>query len=194
MIKVYCLELDTTKKSDFSISMSMKYKEHKSNSLSNYAWYALEKILNDEFDIKINKDMIYYNERNKPYIYNNDIYFNISHTDSYILIGISDSEIGVDIEETISLERCNHLIKKFDKETILEYNESRDKEKYFTSKWVILEAYSKMIGTGISFSLMKELNLKEDVYYFYNENSKKAYYYAVINKESEKIGGVNYVL
>lgn len=196
MIKVYCLELDTTKKTEFSTLMSMKYKDTMANKLSNYAWYALEQILLKELGIVINKDMICYNENNKPYILNNDVYFNISHTDEYVLIGISDSEIGVDIESKIDIERANHIIKKFDNAVLREYNESDDKEAYFSSLWVLLEAKAKMLGIGLSFEFIKsfDLNDKLSVLYFYDKKRQKVYYYTAINKENEGIGGVSYVL
>ena len=42
---------------------------------------------------------IFYNENRKPYVKNNPIYFNISHSGEYIVCVVSDKEIGVDIQE-----------------------------------------------------------------------------------------------
>ena len=49
--------------------------------------------------LKQNEDLIELSENGKPYFKNSNLFFNYSHSKNYILVGISSSEIGVDIEE-----------------------------------------------------------------------------------------------
>ena len=49
-------------------------------------------------DYNISDYEIIYNEYNKPYLKNEKIYFNISHSNGTIVLVISDKEIGVDVE------------------------------------------------------------------------------------------------
>ena len=131
MIKIYCLELEKGMKTEFSVSMSEKYNDINAKNISNFAWYCLEKILLKDFGLQISKEMISYNEFNKPYLKNNNIYFNISHCRNYVLVGISDCEIGVDIQCSIPVNRANRIINRFNDETIDKYNESLNKDMYF---------------------------------------------------------------
>ena len=115
MIKLYCLKIENFVTSTFSDQMSSKYSEPSSKKRSNFAWFCLEKIVYKHIGLSLNKDMIENNKYGKPYIKNNPIYFNISHSSDYVVIGISDSAIGVDIEHLVPQERADHLIKRFNK-------------------------------------------------------------------------------
>ena len=55
----------------------------------------LTKVLEDE---KVTNAEIVYNEHGKPYLKNNELYFNISHDKNITALVTSDKEIGVDIE------------------------------------------------------------------------------------------------
>lgn len=192
MLKIYCLKLDENFQSEFSEAMSNKYKDIASNKISKFAWYSLEKILKNEFYFEIKKDMIYYNEFNKPYILNSNLYFNISHSNNYVLIGISDSEVGVDIQKEVNIEKANLIIKRFNNNIYNEYDEVIDKCSYFTKKWVQMESYGKMLGTGIKFTgfEIEEYNLET----FYDEEEQNIYYLCCINKNKEKESVGYYVL
>jgi len=45
-----------------------------------------------------------YGINGKPYLKNSTMYFNISHSDDYVVLAISNREIGVDIEKITSFE------------------------------------------------------------------------------------------
>ena len=91
---------------------------------------------------------IFYNEYGKPYIKNNPIYFNISHSGDYIVIIISDRECGIDIEKIRDIN--NNIIDKVcldkEKELIID-------SKSFTLMWTKKEAYSKYKGLGYAYGL-----------------------------------------
>jgi 4'-phosphopantetheinyl transferase len=52
-----------------------------------------------DMELKIDNLEFTYKNNSKPYIKNNNIFFNISHKDDIIICGLSDAECGVDIEE-----------------------------------------------------------------------------------------------
>ena len=92
-----------------------------------------------------------YNEYGKPYLKDNAVYFNISHTKNIIVVAVSDKEVGVDIQYKCYRPRVKD--KYFTKEEKAYIDNSLDKEDAFTAIWVKKEAYLKMIGQGLSYGL-----------------------------------------
>ena len=103
-------------------------------------------------DFNISNYEIIYNEYNKPYLKNENIYFNISHDNGTTVLVISDKEIGVDLEYYIFKE--NVVRKYFTNNEQNEILNSANKEYDFTRIWVMKEAFVKMKGIGISYGLM----------------------------------------
>lgn len=93
------------------------------------------------------KSKVITNEYGKPYLEDNEIYFNISHSGDYTVIVIGDNEIGVDIQK---LSYRPKVIKRFynDKEKEIATNEIE-----FTRIWAIKEAYVKKNGMGLAYGL-----------------------------------------
>lgn len=101
------------------------------------------------------KKGVIYNNWGKPYIKDNRICFNISHSGEWVCIATSEYEIGVDIEEVndkeliinnsiFSKEEINHLnLITCRKEIIKEY----------VKIWTKKEAYFKWLGYGITKNL-----------------------------------------
>ena len=120
-------------------------------------------------DFNISNYEIIFNDYNKPYLKNEEIYFNISHDKGTIVLVISDNEIGVDIEYFTFKE---NVVRKFF--TTNEQNEilnSANKEYDFTRIWVMKEAFVKMKGIGISYGLMNvdTTKIKEKIELIENE-------------------------
>ena len=95
----------------------------------------------------INKTIVY-NENDKPYVNDNSIYFNISHSDNLVACAISDKEIGVDIEsiKEFSFDLINNV---YNYEEIDFIKETKDFSLY-TKLWTMKESYMKYLGTGLS--------------------------------------------
>lgn len=91
----------------------------------------------------------------KPYLSGYpQIYFNYSHCRRGILCGISNGEIGVDIETIIPYkERLAARI--CHSEELRMIQETDDKEGMLTAVWTAKEAYLKYLGTGIRSDLRK---------------------------------------
>ena len=85
-----------------------------------------------------------YNEYSKPYK-DNGLFFNISHSDSFIIIAVSDSEIGIDIEKVRTMK--NDVIRYALSDE--EYNRMDTIDDFF-SMWTIKESVGKCIGIGLT--------------------------------------------
>lgn len=110
----------------------------------------LTKVLKDE---KVTNAEIVYNEHGKPYLKNNELYFNISHDKNITVLVTSDKEIGVDLEYlTYKPSVVNKYFTPREQEII---KKSENKEYDFTKIWVMKESYVKMLGIGILYGLEK---------------------------------------
>ena len=108
---------------------------------------------------------IFYNEYGKPYIKNNPIYFNISHSKEYIVCAVSDSEIGVDIEHlTYNAATAKRICTEDELKLVKNAHD-------FTKIWVKKEAYIKMIGIGLEYGMKNVDTTKIDTIdlYYYND-------------------------
>ena len=99
----------------------------------------------------------------KPYLVNaENVYFNISHTKGLILLGVSSSPIGVDVE--INHNPPFHIMTNFFHEDEVRYiNEAsseKEKSERFFYVWTKKEALTKYMGTGLTIEL-KELTTQE---------------------------------
>ena len=117
-----------------------------------YRLFIEKNISSEDFLKKILKKYhieydIFYNENRKPYIKNNPIFFNISHSGEYIVCVVSDKEIGVDIQKITIKDK---VVDKICTENELKYPITPE---YFTILWVKKESYVKKLGIGLSFGL-----------------------------------------
>lgn len=109
----------------------------------------------------------YKNAKGKPYITDSPYYFNISHSEDFCICGISDKEIGVDIEKIrkANLKTTTKFATENEQKYIfgkipdeadfsLDFNNSTFNvfERFFEI-WTLKESYFKMLGTGIGTDL-----------------------------------------
>ncbi len=108
-------------------------------------------------------------EKGKPYIeISPNCYFNISHSKDKVVVGISASNIGVDIEY-IRKGKLNVAKRFFSEKEIQVIEQSENIDMAFTQYWSLKEAYLKYIGTGLtkplsSFYLQKSHQDKWKIY------------------------------
>lgn len=133
-------------------------------------------------DYNISDYEIIYNEYNKPYLKNEKIYFNISHSNGTIVLVISDKEIGVDVEYFVYKESV--VRKYFTNNEQNEILNSTNKVYDFTRIWVMKEAFVKMKGIGISYGLINvdTTKIKEQIELIENEK----YLIAICKSEEQK--------
>lgn len=88
----------------------------------------------------------------KPYIHreNANFYFNLSHTDDWVLLGISDRPIGVDIER-VREQLPRHLFRILSKEecAFLDALAEKEKKNAFFRIWTMKESFVKYKGSRI---------------------------------------------
>ena len=101
------------------------------------------------FGIDASKLSFNVSEYGKPYIDGIPYYFNISHSDDYIICGVSDINIGVDIEKMQDIDfgfACDVFsddeMRRFSSESV------ENKKELFFSIWTLKESYVKWLGSG----------------------------------------------
>ncbi len=119
------------------------------------------------------------NQYGKPYLSGySDIYVNWSHSGEYVFLGISDREIGLDLQ-------CNRkepkesLVKKVLRPKELEYYQGIPEERKkdcFYEFWTLKESFLKALGTGVATSL-------ED-FYIERDESRQPQIVQKINKKT----------
>ncbi|MDR1819202.1 MAG: 4'-phosphopantetheinyl transferase superfamily protein [Methanobrevibacter sp.] len=128
--------------------LDKKYLFNKDKYLSGGGRILLKYILNK---LSIEDYVISIDDNGKPFLDSHpDIYFNISHSGDYVLVGVSDyKSIGVDIEKIQDLDHVG-ISKHFfhNKEHIKIAN--TDSIDIFFKIWVLKESYVKMKGTGLT--------------------------------------------
>ncbi|SFR79910.1 4'-phosphopantetheinyl transferase family protein [Anaeromicropila populeti] len=124
--------------------------------------YVLQK------NVKMNGQEIQfsYNEWGKPELCGQDrLYFNLSHSGNWVICGVGDSILGVDVEE--SREKNLNLAERFFAAEEYEEILSHPKEeqlKQFYKYWTLKESYTKAEGKGLS------IPLDSFLFRFYNED------------------------
>ena len=93
--------------------------------------------------------------RGKPYFpEHTSVHFNISHTKGAVLVGVSDQDIGVDIEKIRPVSQ--RMMQRFAKDT----------PEMFFEEWVRREARSKRTGKGIGSMLRMEVPVEKGEFYY----------------------------
>lgn len=104
------------------------------------------------FDIDT-KDIVFeYGSKGKPVLKNaKDRFFNITHSGDWVVCGVSDTEIGVDIE-ILKKARMNVADRFFTNKEVDKLNSLSEKEQddYFFLLWTVKESYLKYLGTGLT--------------------------------------------
>ena len=132
------------------------------------SYFMLDKILKENFNIE-NRKLEFIN--NKPYLVSGNLFFSITHSSDYIVIGISKNECGIDIE--IIKERDFQSISKrmnFVSSSLEEFykNWTKFEAEYklgIASKSYIQQAYKNYMITAVSCD-------NNEIFSFYVQNGK----------------------
>lgn len=127
--------------------LSRKNAESRQNSIEAYA--LLDLMLSSLTGIK--KAVLRRGENGKPYIENEKISFNLSHTDGAVacIIDTDGGSVGIDAEP-IGRDGEKIIERFFDGNAKRKYADSRDKALEFARIWTEKEAYAKFTGEGLS--------------------------------------------
>lgn len=172
--ELMCFELPTFVREKID---NLKMKQDRVNSLLAYLilQVGIKKILGKDYDINNFTQSRY----GKPIYLSSgkeNIFFNISHTGSAIVVGISEENIGVDMEEeqTIDPSIINLFHSREKKYLVLQKNNLNVE---LLILWICKESYLKYLGTGLnkslnSFYIEKESNT---VFEIFNDGKNRKY-------------------
>lgn len=112
--------------------------------------YCLIQLLKDEYNLDYEDVSILKNGNGKPYINDKNIYFSISHSNDYVVVAVSNNEIGVDIEriKATDLKTIKQFANDDEREFILSSKEETHKRLF--EIYTLKEAYIKMKGTNMT--------------------------------------------
>jgi len=123
----------------------------------------LKRVVADEFSLTVNDEDIVKTHNGKPYFKTTDkIKFNISHSGEYVVVCVSDEEIGVDIQEYKEVN--SRMARRFFTEReylFLEKIPADNRTAEIIKMWSIKEAVSKAQG----FALINELAKIETLHF-----------------------------
>lgn len=150
MAELYYINTNKYSLKELNLSLLPEYRIEKINRLVNdknkltsaCAGFLIKKYFGDS-EIKLG-------EYGKPYA-DNGKKFSISHSGDYVIIAISDYEIGCDIElmRDLDYERLGKIV--FHKNELKMLSEAEDKKNCFYKIWTAKEAFIKCLGEGFAF-------------------------------------------
>lgn len=147
---------------------NLSLKEDKIRSLS--AEYVLIKAL-EYVGLDYFKESIEVDKNGKLFLKSNKIQFNISHSGSKVICGISSYSIGVDIQlkKEVNFDIAKRFFTISENELILK-NNSKD---MFYKIWTLKESYIKCVGKGLLIPLNSfEISFKNEKPIINQTNSK----------------------
>ncbi len=171
MLDLYIFKYKTFDINDVPINIIDNNLINSKKLIHYYSWVKLREVL-IKYNIDIYNMNIQYNKNGKPFI---DIpyYFNISHSKDLIIIAVSNSLCGVDIEYVDKNRNFKRISKYIFKE------ESKDIDSFYID-WVKTEAKVKLNGDSI---LNNNINHFE-CYYNKIIDNNNLYYYAVASDDN----------
>ncbi len=97
----------------------------------------------------IDKPVIARDDHGKPYLKGHEnVYFNLSHSGDYVALAYGDAPIGIDVQEVRNVS--DSFIKRILNDSETELYDATDMVTVCRI-WTIKEAYSKLIGLGLSY-------------------------------------------
>lgn len=114
-------------------------------------------------------------EKGKPYLKNiSNLFFNISHSGNWVVVAISDKEIGIDVEKIkrINIRIAERFFSNSENE-FLKGLKGAEKDKCFFDLWTLKESYLKLLGKGLTKSLSSFSILKHNDNFFLFEEDQK---------------------
>ena len=137
---------------------------------------STKELLNKALEIyNINSEIIY-NEYGKPYLKNNEIYFNLSNSHDYSVCVVSNSEVGIDIEKITFKPSIIDKICTEDEKLLIKNADD------FTKIWTKKESFVKYLGVGLSYGLKNVNTFLNNIKTYKYED----YYVSVCSKNGEE--------
>lgn len=154
----------------------LRYRFAKDRWLCAAVYMLLLHGLREEYGFTADQLMMAIADSGKPYLSSHPhIYFSLSHCDTGVACGISDVPLGIDVEETRSID--HEVLKRVF--TTTEQNMialSPNPLCTFTAMWTLKESWIKAIGCGLSHSLCDvAVNMSTDGALCINQDGYEAF-------------------
>ena len=162
MIYLYAINISDIKYYDKVLSCISKISPERRMRLTKYKFdidkircilgellllYILKKHCRIEYDVIT----FNYNKYGKPMLVNYpEIHFNISHSGPWVLCGVSEKTIGIDIEGGSTVDILLIAERFFSEKEYSYVLDSNNMKDTFYQIWTLKECYIKCIGTGLS--------------------------------------------
>ena len=131
--------------------VKLYYKKRQGDeNLSELAWDLLDEACRHE-GIGDVRERVISGPNKKPYLEDNEVFFNLSHSGDYVLCVLCDTEVGCDIQQ-IRKMRQSVMDRYFHNDEIsyiLEGKTEDERAWRFTRIWVLRESYIKQTGEGL---------------------------------------------
>lgn len=104
-------------------------------------------------------------EMGKPYLKDSALHFNVSHSGEYLAVAVSESPVGIDIQETKMIRDGMYRKVVRPQENALIGD---DRQKDFLRLWTLKESFVKAEGKGLRISMKDYYFEKANDRYFVN--------------------------
>ena len=107
------------------------------------------------FDCGIEDFLLRYGENGKPYLADNAVFFNLSHSENTVICAVSEREIGVDAEKVgeADLEVARRFFHRDEFALLENLPTNEEKRDMFFRLWTWKESFVKALGKGIMMPL-----------------------------------------
>lgn len=138
------------------------------NTLSKNIYFSsrimMRKLFSSYLDLPASDIEIAIHSQGKPYLKMNDnsLEFNLTHSDTQVLLAISNNgAIGIDVETARPVSNWGKIANKVFDQVFYNSLMNTDKpEKQFISYWTVFEARQKLFGHGVFGSSQQSNNIK----------------------------------
>lgn len=102
-------------------------------------------------DCGIESFSLKYGKNGKPFLTDNSLFFNLSHSDNTVVCAVSEREIGVDAEKVgeIDLEIARRFFYRDEFELLQKLPTKFEKQDMFFRLWTLKESFAKAVGNGV---------------------------------------------
>lgn len=126
-----------------------RFRFEKDKRLSVAAGALLQKALQMENVLEPSIDIT---PNGKPYLVGEEnLYFNLSHSEEMVMCAISEKEVGCDVEKKTVLDRrlAEYVMTEYELDRIYALERDTEQQEMFFRLWTLKESYMKATGLGI---------------------------------------------
>lgn len=168
-----------------------KYYFVKDKIRSVFAEVILKYALYERYNLDYRNIEIKHAKYGKPFLANNSgIFFNLSHSGNWVLCGVGDYKLGIDVQQV--KDSTLMISKRFFSKEESEYIESQpveNRSKSFCKIWTLKESYVKCIGKGlgISFDTFNFRFIDEGIQLYLDNNLNQDFLFRTYSLDDEHL-------